>query len=544
MHLSFIDYDREENQLGIHREDMVSPTVKQTGLDSFSQGPNGFLRRKSDENNMGYPLFKPKAPSSTFSALGNKAATPGKAKSQQERQLISGRDFRDILEACRPRVSGMRLPSALASILRLHNFVEESEKARLAGVPFEFKRESALDHNKDTPLREWGTIHFNEFPVRAKPKSFRSDSPTSRRSPSEQKIDKNDDSESGSHASSFMSHVSSVFGMSYDRVLWDHYDSPLVPRTSFQIQRSSSLEFDRLNPALLTEGGDSGVGDDYLSVDTDNASGGQASAVEDSDWNQADNDTTASHQSKQERQIDTLRKLMDAHDEEVWSPRSTKIPAMGDINVIRPESLQHVESEVTIASTKRGQNMSGASGLGAALSQYSSAIPSEGQPNTILTRRASGTFLPNPGRSGGTKDRTRAQSPLLPVLTQFQDRAARGMSPMLYPPMLNFASGHHQNTTDPPSIMKGERTPGIASNRSFVMDRDALGLAGAFSSSNYEYGGIQSTMVRSVYLFIGRLHLHSDLTFFYRQGARFQWGIAQDISFVLLLEAHHHLDFG
>lgn len=511
MHLSFIDYDREENQLGdhIHREDMVSPTVKQNGLDAFQLGSNGFLRRKSDTVSgalMDSPLFRPTAPASTFSALGNKAATPGKAKSQQERQLISGRYFRDILEACRPRISGMRLPSALVSILKLHDFVEEKEKARAAGVPFEeSKREFTTDHTKQMPLREWGTIHFNEFPVRPKPKALRSDSPTSRRSPSESKGDKDPDSESGSHASSFMSHVSSVFGMSYDRVLWDHYDSPLVAKTAFQIQRSPSLEFDRLNPALLTEG-DSGMGDDYTSVGTDNASGGQASGDEDPDWNQADNDTTTSQQSKQAKHLETLRKLMDSYDEHVWAPASTKVPVMGDINVIRPESMQHVESEVTIASTKRGTNMPGG-GLEAALSQYSSATPLEGQPNTLLTRRASGSFLPNQGRSGGSKDRTRAQSPIFPNLAQFQDRTTRAASPMLYPSMLSLTS-QHQNVGDPPNILKGERGPGHASRRSLAMEsntplsRDTLGLTGIFSASNYEYGGLHNPMVSGVSSFL------------------------------------------
>jgi hypothetical protein len=145
--------------------------------------------------------------------------------------------------------------------------------------------------------------------------------------------------------------------------------------------------------------------------------------------------------------------------------------------------------------------MSGASGLGAALSQYSSAVPSEGQPNILLTRRASGSFLSNPGRSGGSKEiyRTRAQSPMLPTLTQFQDRNASGKSPMLYPSMLSSLASQHQGTVDPPSALKGERQ---ASNRSLAMEsnvslpRDATG---ALSSS------LQNMMVSGGTCF----HLHS-----------------------------------
>lgn len=495
MHLSFVSYDREEHQLGdhIHHEDLVSPTVKQDGLDSFELGPNGFLRPKADAivaHHTGSPTFKSKSPSSTFSALGNKAATPGKAKSQQERQLISGRDFRDILEACRPRVSGMRLPSALISILKLHHFVEEQEKATSTGTPTASKWEFISDQNKHIPLREWGTVHFNEFPIRAKRKSPRSDSPISRRSPIEPAMERTDDSESGSNASSFMSHVSSLFGMSYDRVLWDHYESPIVSRSAFQIQRSPSLEFDNLNINLLTEG-DSGVADDYVSVGTDKSSGGHASpGGGDADWNQADHDTAMSQQSKQDKHIETLRKLMDAHDENVWAPISKKMTVMGDINVIRPESIQHVESEVTIASSRKGQAPSG--GLGAALSQYSSATPKEGQPNTLLTRRASGSFLSTSGRNGG-KERARAQSPLFPNMAQIQERNVMGISPMLLPSMLSLPNQHPNALDPPPSTFNLERCPGHVPHRSLGMDsqsslsRENFGPLGIFSGSNYEH---------------------------------------------------------
>ncbi len=503
MHLSFISYDREEHQLGdhIHHDDLVSPAVKQNRLDSFELGPNGFLRRKPEAacnaagaHNTGSPPMKPKSPSSTFSALGNKAATPGKAKSQQERQLISGRDFRDILEACRPRISGMRLPSALLSILKIYDFAQEREKAKLEGASFRPKTDMKADQHKHVALREWGTVHFHEFPVRAKPKLFRSDSPASRRSPSDSNIEKIDDSESESNASSFRSHVSSIFGMSYDRVLWDNYDSPVLNQASFLIQRSQSLEFDKATPNLVMENAACGM-DDFMSVDTDNASGGGASPGDgDRDWTQTDNDTIASHPSTQAKHVETLWKLMEAHDELVWAPKNTNISIVGDMNVIRPESIQHVESEVTISSSKRGQSISG--GLGAALSQYSSTFSKEGQPSTLLTRRASGSFLPSQGRSGGNKDRIRAQSPLLPTLT------SRGISPMLLPSMLSLPR-QHSGIIDPPFNLKSEQGHGYTSHRSLGMEnnllasRDVSGFVGLVSGSNVEYPGYQNTTVRS-----------------------------------------------
>lgn len=503
MHLSFVSYDREEHQLGdhIHQEDMISPKIMQNGLESFERGPNGFLRRKPDASAgpsaTHHTTLKQRTHLSSFSALGNRAATPGKAKSQQERQLISGRDFRDILEACRPRISGMGLPSSLVSLLKFHEFAQEKERARLEGVPFRPKSDFARNpQQKHAQIREWGTVHFNEFPMRPKPKSSLCDSPTSRRSHSDANNDKTDSSEAESNASSFMSHVSSVFGMSYDRVLWDRYDSPVLHKTSsFMIQRSQSLDLDNVAPNQGV-GSESGAVDDLMSDGTDNASLGQASSGDgDREWNQADNDTMTSHPSKQEKHVEWLKKLMDAHDEQVWAPKNTSLAVVGDINVIRPESIQHVESEVTLSSAKLGQVMPG--GLGAALTQYSNTFSKDGQSSTRLTRRASGSFLSTQARGGSTnKERTRTQSPLFPTL------ASRGMSPMLLPSMLTLP-GQHPGLFEPPITLKLEQTKGFVTQRSLGLEsnpslpRDGSNQFGVFSASNLDYRGFQNITVRT-----------------------------------------------
>jgi hypothetical protein len=496
MHLSFISYDREENQLGdhIHQDDMVSPVVKQEGLGTFELGPNGFLIPKGEAKPgllSGSPRLDPKSPSS-FSALGNRAATPGRAKAQQERKLISGRDFRDILEACRPRVSGMTLPSALASILKQNDFELRKDESRESILD---KHEGLIESDTDLPLREWGTVHFTSFPFRSRTK-IHPESPASRRSLSVVHHDKTEESENASNASSFMSQVSSVFGMSYDRVIWDHYDSPLAPMSSFKIQRSPSLEFDKVRPTLMSEG-ESRATDDAVWPGSDSASSGRASGSRrNPGMAHIEHDATSSHHSRADRHTEKLRALMDAHDEHVWAPMSAKLSGMGDNNVIRPESIQHVESEVTLASKQVNQNAPG--GLGAALSQYNgpTSTTKEAQPTTLLTRRASAGYLTSQGRSFINLDRNRAQSPRFPSITQLQERSVRGLSPMLLPSALPTSSRiAATNSNDAPAKSTFERATDIpvhsnrlvSTGRPLQHGREGLVSNSVFSgSSSYQ----------------------------------------------------------
>ena len=494
MHLSFISYDREENQFGshIHQDDMVSPLVKQEGLGTFELGPNGFLRPKGDAKGglqTGSPRSDPKTPSS-FSALGNRAATPGRPKAQQERKLISGRDFRDILEACRPRVSGMKLPSALASILKQHEFEWRHDEMREAVVDPQHETLSGSD--ADIPLREWGTVHFTKFPFRSRLKTNPDNTASQRSSDHHAKIE---DSENASNASSLISHVSSVFGMSYDRAIWDHYDSVIPPTSSLQIQRSPSLEFDKLRSGLVTEG-DSGPNDDVLLFGQICAgSGGRSFGIKASVEHTV-NEATSTYPTRLEKHVDKLQALMDAHDDHVWAPISAKLALVGDIDVIRPESIQLGDSEVTISSKKTSQNTQG--GLGAALSQYSStaSMSKEGQTTTLMTRRASGGYLTSQGRSFTNLDRIRAQSPRFPTISQFHERTPRGGPPMLLPSAQ--LAPHNVPSSDALTNSTVERVTDItAQNRRMASTgrplqyRDGLGSTSIFSGS----GSYQNTLV-------------------------------------------------
>jgi hypothetical protein len=506
MHLSFISYDREDNQLGdplhSHQEDLVSPMVKQEGLGSFELGPNGFLIPKGESKaglQPGSPRLDPKSPSS-FSVLGNRAATPGRAKAQQERKLISGRDFRDILEACRPRVSGMKLPSALASILKQNEFLQRRDKKQ-EGV-LDAKHETLPESDTDIPLREWGTVHFTEFPFGSRSKVL-SNSIASRRSPNDGKKETTEEIDNASNASSFMSHVSSAFGVSYDRVIWDHHDSAHAPPSAFKIQRSPSLEFDKLRPAVLTER-DARANDDILWPGTSDTASG--SGVSGSIQNpglvkaQAHSGATLSQACTTKKHGEKLRAIMDAHDEQVWAPTNAKLTVLGDINIIRPESIAHVESEVTIAPKNTNPNAPG--GLGAALSQYSgtTSISKEAPPTTLLTRRASAGYLTSQGRTFTTFDRSRAQSPRFPTSAQYQERSAKVISPMVFPSPLPANLRSVPNTSDSPSNSMMERVTGIpvysgrfvSAGRPRPFNRETITSTPAFSSSS----SYQNALVR------------------------------------------------
>ena len=360
MHLSFVNYDREDSWPHEHGKQTTkkqggnNPILQSNWLDSYEIAANGFLRPKIDpssiraKNPNGGASRMPKSPTSSFSALGNAAATPGKAKSPQQLQLISGRDFRDILEACKPRLSGMRMPSSLIYLLKLHQLSIETEKARLSGSEVKIRKSSS---SKDIPLREWGTVDFADITIHAKSKLGRSDSPSSRRMSPELLLERSEGSESGgSNSSSFASHVSSMFGMSYDRVLWEAGESPSTTKKAIQIQRSPSLEFEPLGTPLPIDS-DTVLSEDTISLSSSRGSKGSSGrlsggAVEEMP---AENETPSSLVAKREKHIENLRKLMEAHDTRLCTPAAAQVDA-NEVNLSRHESNYPSDSEQNASS--------------------------------------------------------------------------------------------------------------------------------------------------------------------------------------------------
>lgn len=306
MHLSFVIYDRPEEKR-VYLSGLENKTTRvQTGhwLDAFDIGANGFLRPQAfQESTLGNQLLNSKtSKTSSFSAAGNKAATPGKAKVVQEqgrsRQLISGRKFTDILEACRPRILGATMPSPLQSLLAVRDFANSKH-----GVDKNDAKKTSVE-KKDGRLREWGTIDFNDisFHSRSKPTLG---SPGIRRMIRNQSMitsDRSLNSDDGSGSGSFGSNsMLSMHGTSFDRVFWDYYDTPNVPAKAFQMQRSVSIEYDELGKSVVIHGGPGTIDDS--STMSDNISKGSL----------GDSDTNLSTKSKIDSHADHLRKIMDSY---------------------------------------------------------------------------------------------------------------------------------------------------------------------------------------------------------------------------------------
>jgi hypothetical protein len=317
MHLSFVIYDRPEEKRVYLRGLENKTTPVQTGhwLDSYDISANGFLRpHEYQESTLDSQLLNSKKTNtSSFSAAGNMAATPGKAKLVQEqgqaRQLISGRKFTDILEACRPRILGATMPSALQSLLNLRHYTSGNQSVNENDT-----KKSSIE-KKDCRLREWGTIDFNDFSLHSRLKATLGSSPGIRRTIRNQSMINSDrslksSSDDGSGSSSFGSgSMVSLYGTSFDRVFWDYYESPNEPARAFQMQRSASIEYDELGKSVVIDGGP-GTTDDSSTM-SDNISKGSLGC---------DSETNLSVKSKIDRHADHLKKIMDSYNTMVCQP--------------------------------------------------------------------------------------------------------------------------------------------------------------------------------------------------------------------------------
>jgi len=147
MNLTFVDYD-EDSELSQIQETSAQREKPDEGI---RIGSNGFLRpaacSRSGHNTEQHTL-NPFTPVS------------GMSRSQsQQRQLISGRDFKDILEACRPRTTSYILPSPLANLLLVYNRYHRNVPKVM---PCSISRDALLQ------LTEWGAIDFDEMESRVK----------------------------------------------------------------------------------------------------------------------------------------------------------------------------------------------------------------------------------------------------------------------------------------------------------------------------------------------------------------------------------------
>ena len=191
-----------------------------------------------------------------FDVVKSSPLSAGITKSQsQQRQLISGRDFKDILKACRPRTSSYMLPSPLTNLLRIQESQNKSEgnsaEAKDAGKPT-----SNVDKAGRLRLKEWGTADFDDADG---PMSYAGSNAlilrrTCSLAPGGEPSEASDKS---SQSSSFASQRSNMLPRSLERgtPTYSFFSGSQAPSPSLsiggmQIQRSPSLEFDSAEAKL------------------------------------------------------------------------------------------------------------------------------------------------------------------------------------------------------------------------------------------------------------------------------------------------------
>lgn len=117
----------------------------------------------------------------SFSALANVAASPSspsRTSQSRQRQLISGRKFSDILEACRPGTTRHAMPSALSYLLIMYEVMKHAKEShdKATGqtarsrtrinecqpgkIPTDGPRDA---HRVGSQLKEWGAVDVDEI---------------------------------------------------------------------------------------------------------------------------------------------------------------------------------------------------------------------------------------------------------------------------------------------------------------------------------------------------------------------------------------------
>ena len=382
--------------------------------------PNGFLlprsKAKTDhEVDPSSPLLKP----ASLLAHGNATSSPARKQRQltQERQLIADRDFLDILEACRPRHTGM-IPSALRALVEMHE--SEIEVQDVASVvsdgPRALPEWGSMDvenlQNSEAGLRTGLAATLGQdIPTLSSPIVGPSQSPSRVQTPTRVN-DLELAGEKSSQSSSLVSQVSSfLLGVSFDR--------PFLSPQGL-MQRCPSLEMDPV--------------DDEFSTTSKEPDSSEAK-----EGNNDGDDTYF---------LDNLRRMMrsaDASSVAVASPKTkSKVNSQQE-----PHSVGTLDPVTTVRQGEKGLALSPKSshyarrswapkgnppgGIGAALTQY---------------RAASGGSVPGGDVESDGLQRIASTSGLSGLqlgIRQISDMAPMGLSPMLLPPALAFSAANEEH---------------------------------------------------------------------------------------------------
>ena len=436
MHLSFVSYADDASALHGHRSTQTTINIhaQEKRVIPFRNiggrlvAANGFILSGPlvDEHDGKVTINTP-LHSKTFSAQGNSAASPKIKQHSQERQLIADREIQDILEACRPRCTGL-VPTSLKALLKMHRrHVELAKDPALEAMPGE---------GKDPSLAEWGSIE-NDIAEDASPLRPRSTvvlgheprvegSPLLLPLPSPPRVDELDRAnEYLAHAtspSSYASHLStSALGAFYNRLYPSYVNIPI--QVGLQLQRTASLD------TLILE-------DNKIDVVQSDAESNSTTGLDLG----VDYSVESGNEDKEgeidEKFREALRSQMREHDRCNVARRSPQLPQQPNLsrNWNRDSFAGEMVRSTSLFAGQGGRgSTSNATGLGAALSQYraSSGEASSLQPDSCQAqahgiRAIGGTMIPGMGAS-------RAR--------QIAEMGARGMSPLLLPPVLSFSTG-------------------------------------------------------------------------------------------------------
>ena len=241
--LSFLAYDSE------HGDEEVVENITSFDMEmrQIQIGPNGFLIPKAAK--LKNETAPPASPAKTFCIIGNNKANPPPtaASQRQQRQLISGRDFKDILEACRPKNSTYSLPSPLLNLLKMsHNERQTGKKT---------EQEDEKEYSEPTRLTEWGTVDFQEISqiapfILTQRRSRMSSGGGSSSLAGVDHADNRSDSSNNSTSSSFASQLTNFLGRSLDRSsIMGAGAMPMAMISNaktgaYQIQRPPSLDLE------------------------------------------------------------------------------------------------------------------------------------------------------------------------------------------------------------------------------------------------------------------------------------------------------------
>lgn len=413
MHLSFVSYESDAIlplEKAIASEDAIESM--QMGKQGIQVGPDGFILRTWNDDGQSISM------SSSPAIKAVKVNSPSRQRREvrQERQLIAGRDFADILRASRPRFSAS-LPRPFRMLLTSQGDVPESTQRRDVSV---------LPKNSSgtSDIKEWNAVEADDasdgsIHIRSRGVSLGQD-PLDAASPvlypkSPPRVDMLELMErANSPASSFATqHSGGFLGSSLERqaglFLSGSSHSPKL--TGAQLQRTRSLEFD-----------------------TENLDGANAS----SDGSDTDDREDMNHV------LDSIKQLMKQTDAISMKTGSPKIvPQQPSI-----ESTRH-STELSLGRSFRSSNLSKSpkfgprnlssrsipsqnptsgvtGGIGAALLQYrgsTTSISSDTEASANMTRVASAGRLGNSG------------------LLRIPETTKAGMSPLFLPPTQPSSDG-------------------------------------------------------------------------------------------------------